>query len=271
LPLNGKGYVFNPLRDPQRRHGTVELLQVLIRAAAAVDELLPGNRLTINDISLPGGGTISGHASHRNGRDVDTQFYLIDHRGRPFPGKAIPIEPDGTGVDYQDLSIGDDDLPVKLDVPRTWAFVAALLSDSAAHINRIYVVEHVRTLLIAHAERITAPAAVIRRFGHVACQPKFPHDDHFHIRFYCAPDDIAAGCEDTFPIYPWHQAHLAARGQTVTLARGRTKPRPKLTSVAAARKRALKKYGQLHPEVSDFLERRKAWVDKPHPGRPYCP
>jgi penicillin-insensitive murein endopeptidase len=271
LPLRGKGYVFNPLRDPQHRHGTIEPVQALIRAAAAVDGLLPGGTLTINDISLPGGGTIPGHASHRNGRDVDTLFYLLDHRGRPFPGKAIPIEPDGTGADYQDLSIAADDLPVRLDVARTWAFVAALLSDPAAHINRIYVVEHVRSLLIAHGEKTTAPPSLIQRFGHVTCQPKYPHDEHFHIRFYCAPDDIPAGCEDTFPIYPWHQLHVTSRRQSVTLSKGRTKARSKLTTVAAARKRAVKKYGTLHPSVTDFLDRRKAWIDKPHPGRPYCP
>jgi len=271
LPLRGKGYVFNPHRDPKRRHGTVEMVQALIRAAATVDELLPGGTLTINDLSLPGGGPIAGHASHRSGRDVDVMFYLRDHHGRPFPSKAIPIEPDGTGVDYHDLSIGADDQPVHLDVPRTWAFVAALLSDATVQVNRIYVVEHVRGLLLAHAQEVGAPTLVVERFGHVTCQPKFPHDDHFHIRFYCAADDIAAGCQDTFPIYPWHEAQLAAQGRAVRLAGRRTKARPMLTSVAEAERRARAKYGPLHPNVTAFLERRKGWVTKPHPGRPYCP
>jgi len=271
LPLHGKGYVFNRHRDPQRRHGTVEMVQALIRAAAAVDQLLPGATLTINDLSLPGGGTIGGHASHRSGRDVDVLFYLRDHRGQPFPAKAIPIEPDGTGVDYRNLAVSADDLPVRLDVPRTWAFVAALLSDPTVQINRIYVVEHVRSSLLAHGEAIDAPTTVVHRFGQVTCQPKFPHDEHFHIRFYCAAEDIAAGCEDTFPIYPWHEAYLEARGQGIRLAQRRSKARPKLTSVAEAEKRARKKYGPLHPHVTDFLERRKGWVSKPHPGRPYCP
>ncbi len=271
LPLRGRGYVFNRHHDAQRRHGTVEMVQALIRAAAAVDQLLPGGTLTVNDLSLPGGGPIGGHASHRSGRDVDVLFFLKDHRGRPFPAKAIPIEPDGTGVDYRNLSIRGDDLPVRLDVPRTWAFVAALLSDPTVAINRIYVVEHVRALLLAHGKATDAPPTVVHRFGAVTCQPKFPHDDHFHIRFYCAAEDIAAGCEDTFPIYPWHEASLVAQGLSVRLARGRSGARPKLTSVAEAEKRARKKYGPLHPHVTDFLERRKGWVTKPHPGRTYCP
>jgi len=270
LPLYGDGYLFNPHRDPQRRFGTVELVQSLVRAAWSVEQAFPGGALMINDISLPGGGDITGHASHRNGRDVDVMFYLVDSDGKPFPAKAIPIEPDGSGVDYRDLKVGDDDVPVKLDVARTWAFVAALMSDQAAHINRIFVVEHVRAMLIAHAKKIGASALVVRRFGEVSCQPRFPHDDHFHIRFFCSLDDIVYGCEDTFPIYPWHSVHLAAEKVPVRLAKRRHKKRPKLTSVAEARRRARRKYGKLHEDVTAFLDRRKSWVAKPHPGRTYC-
>ena len=96
-------------------------------------------------------------------------------------------------------------------------------------------------------------------------------DDHFHIRFYCSPDDIAEGCRDMLPIYPWHEAKLAEHGVRVRLAGPRRKPGPKLTSVAQAARKAARKYGPFHPDVTAFLERRKAWVAKPHPGRPYCP
>jgi hypothetical protein len=145
------------------------------------------------------------------------------------------------------------------------------MADEEAHINRIFVVEHVRAMLLAHAEKVGAPGEIVRRFGHVTCQPKFPHDDHFHIRFYCAADDIALGCEDTFPIYPWHEAHLASAGVQIALAKRRKRTRPKLTSVAEASAKARRKYGAFHQDVTDFLERRKAWVKKPHPGRTYCP
>ncbi len=271
LPLAGPGFRFDPHRDLRRRFGTVEVVQALVRAAGAVHATHPGGELTVNDIAMPAGGEIAGHASHRNGRDVDVLFYLVDTDGQPFPSKLIPIEPDGTGADYRDLSRADDDIPVKLDVERTWAFVAALLGDAQAHINRIFVVEHVRAALLAHAEAIGAPATVVERFGHVTCQPGFPHDDHFHIRFYCAADDIAHGCEDTFPIYPWHDAHLAAAFVQVKLAQRRPRPKPKLTSVEDAATNARQQYGTLHADVEAFLERRKAWVKKPSPGRPYCP
>jgi hypothetical protein len=64
---------------------------------------------------------------------------------------------------------------------------------------------------------------------------------------------------------------LAALGSKVVLARRRSTKRPQLTSVAEAEQRARKRYGTLHPNVTAFLERRKGWVAKPHPGRPYCP
>lgn len=270
LPLTGAGYLFNPRKDPARRHGTVELVQALVRSAAAVHEALPGNDLIVGDLSMPTGGDIPGHASHRAGRDVDVMFYLLDDKGQPFPAKAIPLEPDGRGVDYQDLTKSDDDVAVRLDVPRTWAFVEALVSNDAHHINRIFVVEHVRGMLLAHAKKSGASKSAMERFGHLACQPKFPHDDHMHIRFYCEPDDIKAGCLDTKPFFPWHTRALSKQGVKPKLAGRRKSPAPKLTSVADAAKKAEAKVGGFAPEVSAFLERRKAWAKKPHPGRKWC-
>src|SRR5690606_24449278 len=135
--------------------------------------------------------------------------------------------------------------------------------------NRIFVVEHVRSMLIAHAKDIGAPAEAIERSGHLTCQPGFPHDDHSHIRFFCAPDDIDAGCLDTPPVYPWHRKKLAALDKAPVLAGKRETPRPKLTSVADARKKAEQTF-EMHQDVIDFLDRRKTWAKKPRPGRKYC-
>jgi penicillin-insensitive murein DD-endopeptidase len=268
LPLHGPGYRFDPRKSPERRHGTVELVQALIRAAASVHERLPGNELTIGDLSMRKGGTIAGHASHQSGRDVDVMFYLLDDEGQPFGGKPIPLEPDGTGHDYNDLADGSDDVRVHLDVPRTWAFVEALLSDPGIAINRIYVVEHVRTMLLEHARETKAPKAIIELFGHVTCQPRFPHDDHMHIRAFCTPEDIANGCLDTKPIYPWHATALREAGAKPVIA-GPPKKASKLTSVKEAREKAAQKQ-ELHPEVVAFLDRRTAWAKKPRSGRKYC-
>jgi penicillin-insensitive murein endopeptidase len=269
LPLHGPGFRFNPAKRPERRHGTVELVQALVRASAVVHEELPGNPVTISDISMPDGGDIVGHASHRSGRDVDVYFYLLTADEQPFPAKAIPLEPDGTGHEYGDLAIAEDDVEVRLDVPRTWKFMEALVSDPDARINHILVAEHIRTLLLKHAEKIGAPEAARTRFGHLTCQPRFPHDDHVHIRFFCSADDIEAGCEDTRPIYPWHQAHLDDAGVQVRIAGKRKSAGPKLTSVKAARKKAAAGI-EMHQDVIAFLDRRETWAKKPRSGRKYC-
>jgi penicillin-insensitive murein endopeptidase len=271
LPLEGKGFRFNPNRNPDRRHGTVEMVQALVRAAGVVDEAVPGGVLTFGDLSMPQGGPIGGHASHRAGRDVDVMFYLLDDdSGEPMASQMIPLEPDGTGIDFKDLTTGEDDVKVRLDVPRTWKFMEALVSDPNAHINRIFVVEHVRGMLLAHAKKVRAPKAARQRFADLTCQPSFPHDDHAHIRFFCSPDDIKAGCLDTRPIFPWHEQVLAKARVQAKIAGPRTTKRPKLTSVDDAAKKAKEKLGAFHPDVDAFLERRKAWAKKPHPGRKYC-
>jgi penicillin-insensitive murein endopeptidase len=270
LPAKGPGWRFNPRKSPERRHGTVELVQALMKAAKAVHDEMPGGELIVGDVAMPEGGELKGHASHRSGRDVDVYFYLLGEDGEPVEAKAIPIEPDATGHDYKDLSTAEDDILVKLDIPRTWKFIEALVGQEDARINRIFVVEHIRSLLLEHAKKIGAPKEIRTRFGHLACQPKFPHDDHFHIRFYCSPDDIEAGCEDTKPFYPWHLAYLKEAGAKIKLAGPRKSERPKLTSVAKAAKKKREEVGKFDPEVDAFLERRKAWAKKPHPGRKYC-
>jgi penicillin-insensitive murein endopeptidase len=266
LPVPGPGYRADPRKVAGRQFGTTELVAALVRAAAEVERELPGSELTIGDLSLEHGGEITGHGSHRNGRDADVMFYLLDAQGRPRPGHPIPLDPDGRGTDYRDLARAEDDIPVALDVPRTWRLLQALVSDPDAGVQRIFVAEHLRTLLLAHAERADAPAEAIERFAEVTCQPGFPHDDHVHVRVFCSAQDIAAGCLDMRPIYPWRRAELGRQGVEPVLAGARTEPAPRLVSTDEARRAA----GPMHEDVVEFLDRRQAWVRQPHPGRKWC-
>ncbi|HJL03167.1 MAG TPA: penicillin-insensitive murein endopeptidase [Polyangiaceae bacterium LLY-WYZ-15_(1-7)] len=271
LPLRGPGFRFNPRRDPAARYGTVELLQALIRAAATVDRALPGGELTINDLSYEAGGAIPHHGSHRAGRDVDVLFYLLhDETGAPFPSVGAPLDPDGRGTDYRDLADPDDDVPVRIDLPRTWRFVQALIEqepDDGAPLARIFVAEHLRTLLLEEAERAGAPDEVVQRFAELTCQPSYPHDDHFHFRFFCSREDMASGCEDTRPFYPWRLRALRAHDLRPRLHRPRPdRPRAPVTTSDQARAAA----GAMHPSVRAFLDRREAWMDPPRTGRRFC-
>lgn len=274
LPLETDAVRFNSYRKSTARYATQEVMAAIVRAAEVVHEQMPGGRLTVNDLSLEGGGPIPHHGSHRSGRDADILFYLLDDDGKPFESVGAPLDPRGYGHDYKDLSIREDDIRLHLDAPRTWRFVQALIEDDAVPLQRIFVVEHIRTLLLAEAKRQKAPEEVIARFAAVTCQPGFPHDDHMHMRWFCDPGDIPLGCYDMPPVYPWHEAWLAERDSEVVMApprrQGPPRPKSKVVSHKEARSKAERRSGGLHPDVKAFLERRKAWLPDPHPGRRWC-
>jgi penicillin-insensitive murein endopeptidase len=272
VPDSGPGFYHNTKRPPGARFGTVELVQTLMRAAARVAELMPGGRLTINDLGLEAGGPIAQHGSHQAGRDADILFYTLDAKGQPIPSVGVPIDPAGKGWDFKDLTDPKDDQPVQLDVKRTWLLAESLLEVAPNTVQRIFVVEHVRTLLLAEAARAHARKDLIERFADVTCQPGVPHDDHFHVRLFCTPEDMAEGCQDSLPVYPFRTQFLKQLGLKPLIASGvrsqeeRAATAARTTTAAQARKRA----GPMHAHVKEFLKEREAWLKQPHPGRPYC-
>jgi penicillin-insensitive murein endopeptidase len=272
LPDRGPGFLHNPKRPYEARFGSVEMVQMIIKAAAVVERELPGNVLVVNDIGLEHGGTIRQHGSHQAGRDADILFYTLDEHGAPLQSVGVPIDPKGDGVDFKDLSVPEDDQPVRLDAPRTWRFVQAMLEGDGDKVQRIFLVEHVRGMLLAQAERARAPAAIVQRFSELTCQPSTPHDDHMHVRLFCSPDDIASGCLDKPPMYPWHLEALAALGLTPVMEGPRDRRadreavKARTTTPAQAKRRA----GPMHWKVRKFLAQREHWLKQPHPGRQYC-
>lgn len=278
LPLEAKGIRHNPNRPRDARWGSVEMIQALMRAAALVADEMPGGQLTVNDVGLREGGPIDHHGSHQSGRDVDVLFYLFGPDGEPIPSVGAFLDLEGRGVDFKDLTDGSDDVHVRIDVRRTWRFVQALIEDEHVSINRIFVAEHVRNMLLEHAERARAPRRAIDRFGDMTCQPGYPHDDHFHFRFFCTAEDIARGCEDTSPIYPWHRQALAALGVEPVLARPRRRSREeeraraaRITTHEEAEQQAERATrGRIHPAVRAWIRKREAWREPPRPGRQYC-
>ncbi|WP_053235368.1 penicillin-insensitive murein endopeptidase [Sandaracinus amylolyticus] len=274
LPSTAPGLRSNPLRpNPDAIYGTVELVRALVRAAAVVHAEIPGADLVINDIGLPNGGPIPHHGSHQAGRDVDVLFYYLDADGAPFAAKGIPVDPRGRGWDFADLADPRDDVRVRLDVPRTWRFVQALVQDDldgqGALVQRVFVAEHVRTMLLEHAERARAPRAVRDRFADLTCQPSHPHDDHLHIRFFCSTEDLQNGCEDGGPMYPWRRQQLREAQVDPVRARARARTREDRGRTTSQREAATRA-GEMHRRVRAFLDERATWSVQPHPGRPFC-
>ncbi|MDQ3037962.1 MAG: penicillin-insensitive murein endopeptidase, partial [Myxococcota bacterium] len=272
LPERSPGLRSNERRpNPTAYYGTVELVRALVRAAAVVEEELPGSEVVINDIGLPEGGPIPHHGSHQAGRDVDVLFYYLDRDDQPWPAKGVPLDPRGRGWDFGDLSDPRDDVRVRLDAPRTWRFVQALLEDDLAGegalFQRIFLVEHVRTLLLAEAERVRAPRAVRDRFELLTCQPGHPHDDHLHFRTFCTDEDLQDGCADGPPMYPWRRQQL--REAEIDPVRATRAPRTRRARTVT-RGEARASAGPMHSRVRAFLEERAEWSVLPHPGRPFC-
>ena len=193
-----------------RFYGTWELVQLMERSARRVAFRLPGARLSIGELSRPGGGRVDGHRSHESGRDVDVGFYVTNTEGKPMYTHAFAdIDARGRGVAPNQY--------LRFDDARNWELVGKLLTDGDARVQHVFVANHLKQRLLDEARRRSAPAALIERAKAALAQPAqgHPHANHFHVRVYCAPADRGI-CHDGPPYWPWNSAgrrvHALRRG-----------------------------------------------------------
>jgi len=210
MPKRGRGYkVPGTWRERGNQWGTEELVGTIERAAAKVRER---RRVTLGvaDLSPKRGGDTIWHASHQSGRDVDLIFYAVDENGRSLPPPEVEmVHFDGKGEPFipkhmQETGYEEPTWAVRrFDVPRNWALVEALLSDSGARVQWIFVSNKLRSRLLSWAVSHDRPTWVVEYARAVMRQPGAgaPHDDHFHLRLYCSRGDRWLGCEDTGPIW----------------------------------------------------------------------
>lgn len=216
LHEKGEGYVVPSLwavRDT--RWGTDELVSALEHAASRVAREYPGSLLGIGDLSQKGGGDSILHKSHENGRDADLIFYAVDEKGKPVaPADSMPRYP------YNDLRARTP-LPPEhgvvygpfsnrfFDVPRNWALVRALLTEPRIEIQYLFIHEKLKEKLLAWAESQNEDPAILERADALLHQPgdSMPHDDHLHVRIFCAQDDRFQGCVDRGPVRWWKKRY----------------------------------------------------------------
>jgi penicillin-insensitive murein endopeptidase len=171
------GLLFNPrampegplwkIRNPRETYGTAETIDYVIQAIETVERQFPGSPpIVIGDISDPDGGRLNWHASHQVGRDVDIGFY---HRR-----------------EVDDLLRGRKS---NLDVPRTWALVRALITET--DVDRIFVDRYIQRYLFSHAVEIGEDRDWLDDiFGrktagrNAIIQHVRRHRDHLHVRFH---------------------------------------------------------------------------------------
>ena len=181
-----------------RFYGTWELVQLLERAARRVAFRLPGAKLSVGELSRPGGGRVDGHRSHESGRDVDLGFYVTRSDGEPLYTYAFAaFDARGHGVAPNQY--------LRFDDARNWELVAKLLSDGETRVQYIFVASYLKQRLLDEARRRGAPGGLIERAKAALVQPAHghPHHNHFHVRVYCGPADQGL-CRDSGPFWPWY-------------------------------------------------------------------
>jgi penicillin-insensitive murein endopeptidase len=214
LPTEGEGYLIPDLwKERDARYGTDEMVRAIARAAKRVHREYPGGTLGIGDLSLKGGGDSEHHRSHENGRDADLIFYAVDEADKPvLPAnsmprygadlRARPPAPDPT-IQYGPFS------PRRFDVKRNWALVRALLEDPHIEVQFLFCHVDLRQKLLDWARSIGEDPGLMDRAAALLHQPgdSLPHDDHLHLRIFCASDDRALGCVDRGPVRWWKKRY----------------------------------------------------------------
>ncbi len=171
------GVLLNGVAMPSGDHWTVvdaghawatkETIDYLTRSIEKVHERFPDSaKMHIGHISAKDGGHLAPHVSHQAGRDVDVSYYL------------------NTSSSWYTVANASN-----LDLPRTWAFVKALITETDVEI--IFIDRSIQKLLRDYAEvtgespgwldtifpsSITSPPPIIRHAN--------GHSTHIHVRFY---------------------------------------------------------------------------------------
>jgi penicillin-insensitive murein endopeptidase len=181
LPLSGAGYeVMRPSR--RRIFGHPNLLAFINSLAAAL-HAHGMNTLLVGDLGQPRGGpTLSGHASHQTGLDVDIWFLQV------APEKILtPAERESLSA--SEMVDGDFDAlnarwdPKQMDVLK--------LASEQPDVERIFVNPMIKKA-ICDAHRGEPWLSKLR--------PELGHGDHFHARLKCPEGAAHCRAQDAVPL-----------------------------------------------------------------------
>ena len=204
LPDTGEGFV-RARPGEATRYGTPRLVAALTRAFAGVAQRFPGGApMRVGDLSSPLGGRHHRHGSHRSGLDADVIFSVTDPAGRSVRGRGwLAFNRFGAAVErLPDAPAGG---LYFFDDARNWHFARTLLLDEEAGVQWLFVSWGVKARLLDYAARHEPDPRVVERAAYVMHQPAdaSPHDDHFHVRIVCSPEELAAGCVNRGPMWHW--------------------------------------------------------------------
>ncbi len=174
------GALVNGVKMPAGKHwelmgggaiwGTQETIDYLIGAIEAVNRQFPTgtHKARIGHISARKGGALSPHKSHQSGRDVDVSYYY------ELPAKNL----------WYRRAHADN-----LDLPRTWAFVRALVTGS--DVEMIFINTSIQKLIKEYALSVGEDRTWLDSIFQTGSRHRWPlvrhargHDTHIHVRFY---------------------------------------------------------------------------------------
>jgi penicillin-insensitive murein endopeptidase len=252
LPLPGLSWRVLP-RQHERGlvYGTQELISLLQYGADALYQKHQ-TPLWLGNIGRRGGGDIPWSVSHNSGRDADLAFCYTDPQGRPVdPPDLVQLDKDGRSVQYDGF--------YRLDVPRTWTLVRALLTWKGGQLQYIFISNPLRQKLLKYAADRREPLALQQRAAEVLAQPggALPHDDHLHVRLFCSAAELAAGCQNLGAVPPELQHSDQVQRRLRQIA-GRLKDPDDEQRARAIERLALARAWSYAPAIADALE-------DPHP------
>jgi len=157
------------LVTPWRAWATPETVGYLIAAIEKVNaEFSPTHPLYIGHLSREHGGPLRPHRSHQSGRDADISYYYRMDRNPGWYQKA------GART---------------LDLPRTWALVRALVTET--DVEYMFINRSVQRLIKKHALEVGEDRAWLDRIFQVGSREPEPiirhawgHATHIHVRFH---------------------------------------------------------------------------------------
>lgn len=162
------------VRNARQSWGTPMTIRNLVAGFHHVEEQHPGGVATlIGDISLPEGGPLRPHKSHRTGRDVDAAYYSLDDSGTRFW----------------------DARSTQLDVARNWALFRYWIENDA--VEYIFVDTSIQRALADYAHSIGEDPAFLRAAfqteggGRAVIRHARGHANHYHVRFRCRDNDTS--------------------------------------------------------------------------------
>jgi penicillin-insensitive murein endopeptidase len=179
-------------------------------------------KLVVADLSSKGGGggpmSSQFHRSHQSGRDADLLPYMRDADGKAFEPDAMHVF-DGKGH-------AKDGSGITIDVPRTWQLVKELLNAPEAPVQYIFMYEPLCLMLLEHGKQAGESEAFLAKARKALRQPgdSARHDDHMHVRVYCAEDDRAYGCVDMGPMDLLAERQAEQRARLTELAQALPTP-----------------------------------------------